>query len=134
MPKSPHEENKMKQIAKLDENNIYHGIEEIEDDALQPHHIELPEGCDLPPGKYQWSGETFIPMRNPQRLKTSDPDALNAIAIGFISLQQSGAALPEETLEWLDHYITTQDFELRPTDINKPESLHMVKAFKSRGG
>ena len=122
----------MKQIAKLDENNIYHGIEEIEDDALQPHHVELPDGCDLPPGKYKWEGRTFIPITDSLRIKINHPDALNAIAIGFISLQQDGILLPDETLEWLDHYITTQDFELRPSDKNRPVTLHLVKSFKNR--
>jgi hypothetical protein len=123
----------MKKIAILDSNGVYHGIEEIHPDNMQSHHVELPDGCDLPPGKYRWDGSTFRPITDPERIKISNPDAFNAIAIGFIALHQQGIKLPEETEEWLDHYITTQDFELRPADKNRPESLHMVKAFKSRG-
>lgn len=124
----------MKQIANLDENGVYHGMIEIEDEDLQAHHIELPEGCDLPHGQYRWNGHTFLPLTDPEHISINNPDAFNAIAIGFISLQQQGMALPEETQEWLDHYITTQDFELRPSDKNKPETLHMVKAFRHRKG
>lgn len=124
----------MKKIAKLDQSGVYQGIEEVAEKNLQPHHVELPDGCDLPHGKYKWNGDTFVLITDPLRIKINNPDALNAIAIGFISLHQSGIALPEETLEWMDHYLTTQDFELRPAEINRPESLHLVKAFKNRKG
>ena len=115
-------------IAKLDEKNIYQGIEEIEDDALQPHHIEVPHDCDLAAGRYMWDGHTFNLITDPQRIKTNDPDAINAIAIGLIAIHQSGTvALPDETLAWLDFHVRSNDFETAPQDKNRPETFLLVK-------
>lgn len=123
----------MKQIAKLDENNVYHGMTEIEDHELLPTHVELQDGCDLPPGKYQWNGQSFHPITDPQRIKLNNPDALNAIAMGFIAIHNSGITLPPETLKWIEFHVRSNDFETAPVDPLKPETFHLVKAFL-RGG
>lgn len=51
------------QVARLDENGIYHGIDQIAPEDMTDQHVHLPDGCDLPPGKYRWDSniKAFLP-------------------------------------------------------------------------
>jgi hypothetical protein len=42
-------------VAILDANKIYLGMEQIKKSELTPSHVQLPDGCDLPVGKYGWN-------------------------------------------------------------------------------
>lgn len=44
----------MVQVARLDADGVYQGIDLIEQGAVTQQHVLLPDGCDLPPGKYYW--------------------------------------------------------------------------------
>ena len=50
-----------KWVALLDKNNILIGYDEnpIE---IRESDILVPENCDLIPGRYKWTGETFWPL------------------------------------------------------------------------
>jgi hypothetical protein len=52
------------QVAILDADGVYQGIGNVTRAQLQPGHVELPHGCDLPPGKYFWDAgrKTFMPI------------------------------------------------------------------------
>jgi hypothetical protein len=51
-------------VADIDENGIYQGVKKISEKSLTKKHIQVPEDCDLEPGRYQWNEEqqTFIPL------------------------------------------------------------------------
>lgn len=54
----------MVQVARLDPDGVYLGAEEIEQGAVTAGHVVLPDGCDLPPGKYYWDDglRAFMPL------------------------------------------------------------------------
>jgi hypothetical protein len=53
----------MASVAKLDDKNIYQGIEFIDPKTLTDSHVEVPGDCDLKIGKYYWDVDqkTFLP-------------------------------------------------------------------------
>jgi hypothetical protein len=53
----------MVSVAKLDEQNVFQGVEFIDRKALTAYHVEVPGDCDLKVGKYFWDKEkkTFMP-------------------------------------------------------------------------
>jgi hypothetical protein len=53
----------MVSVARLDEKNIYQGVEFISPQNITSDHVEVPSDCDLKVGKYQWDVEnqTFLP-------------------------------------------------------------------------
>lgn len=54
----------MVQIALLDADGVYQGIGEIDESEVTQEHVMLPDGCDLPVGKYFWDdvNKTFMPI------------------------------------------------------------------------
>lgn len=58
------ESKKMTAIAVLDEDGVYQGLREIPLNDLAPDHVHLPDGCDLPPGRYKWDADVkaFMPI------------------------------------------------------------------------
>ena len=58
------EKPKTTRVAVLDDTGVYQGMQDIPLADLTPDHIHLPDGCDLPPGRYRWDSEnkTFIPI------------------------------------------------------------------------
>ena len=127
-----HEENKKVQVARLDANGIYQGIDEIDADDLTETHVHLPNGCDLPPGTYRWDNDrkTFIALQRDDEAAAPDPHALRSIAVGLMALQQHGLTLPAETLNWLDFYCTSIDFMGNLND----ETAALVELFLKRKG
>jgi hypothetical protein len=53
----------MVSVAKLDEKNIFLGVEFIDKLMLTTEYVEVPGDCDLKPGKYFWEKDkqTFMP-------------------------------------------------------------------------
>lgn len=124
---------KMTKIAALDAAGVYQGLREIPETDLKPGDVHLPAGCDLPAGHYRWDADkkTFIPLRpDRQKMKEQPPQALNAIAIGFIAAFEQGVKLPPETLTWIDSYVQTMDFRAPYSD----ETVAMTERFKRRNG
>lgn len=60
------QESKMACVAVLDEAGVYQGMQDIPLSALTPDHIHLPDGCDLPPGRYWWDEKNKTFMPNPR--------------------------------------------------------------------
>jgi hypothetical protein len=67
--------------------------------------IEVPDDCDLVPGRYKWDQGlgAFIPLATGQDRVLDEPDAMRAIYLGFCAIRD-GQQLPKETLAWLDWY------------------------------
>ncbi len=121
---------KTTKIAVLDAAGVYQGEQEIPLADLTPDHVHLQDGCDLPPGQYRWDAvkQTFLPLRpDKQRMKEQSPQALNAIALGFIAGIEQGVKLPPETLAWVDAHIVTLDF-VAPYST---ETAAMIERYKN---
>jgi hypothetical protein len=118
------------QVARLDANHIYQGIDEIDADELTDRHVRLPNGCDLPPGlhRFDWDQRTFVALQPGEELPQPDPHALSAIACGLIAMQQQSAMLPDETLRWLDWYMQSVDALATMSE----ETANLVTAFLNR--
>lgn len=99
-------------IAMLGFGGVYLGTQEIDADSLEPGHVHLPDGCDLPSGKYRWDADrkTFVPLESPAAVALREPHALNAIAAGFLAMWDAGIPLARVTLGWLDFYVRSIDF------------------------
>lgn len=41
-------------VAILDEKDVFQGVTEIDPGQVTELHVLLPDGCDLPTGKYCW--------------------------------------------------------------------------------
>jgi hypothetical protein len=56
------------QVARLDADGVFQGVEEIDLAQLTVDHVPLPDGCDLPPGRYRWLPErqAFWPIEEHQ--------------------------------------------------------------------
>ena len=113
-------------VARLDAFGIYQGIDEICDADLTDAHVQLPNGCDLPHGKYRWDKTrgAFVAIDEKKELE-QPPDALRALAIGFIWMHDLGMELPAETLAWLDSYTA------EITGFSEP-TQEIIKRFQSR--
>lgn len=99
-------------VARLDAEGIYQGIDLIPADQVAADHVPLPDGCDLPPGRYAWdrAQKTFAPLASPQQRAVEAPVALNALAWGLLAQYDTGMVLPPPCLDWLDYYVRTIDF------------------------
>lgn len=99
-------------VARFDAAGVYQGIEQIPADQVTDNHVPLPDGCDLPSGRYFWDRDkaTFMPLASPQQRAVEAPVALNALAWGLLAMHAAGMRLPKASLNWLDHYIGTIDF------------------------
>jgi len=76
----------------------------------QSSGIEVPDDCDLTPGRYRWDDamRAFIPITAQQDSIKQEPDAIRAIYLGFSAIRD-GKPLPQATLDWLDWYRNTFD-------------------------
>lgn len=98
--------------ALLDGDGVYLGMDDIPADLLTDRHLPEVGDCDLPPGKYRWDADrkTFLPLARPSR-DSLPPEAVRAIALGFLALSAQGAKLPRETQDWLKEYASSFDFK-----------------------
>lgn len=96
----------MATIAKLDNNGVLTGYEEVSDadHTTTTAQVAVPDGCDLSPGQYRWDGERFMPLQPDSFAETATPQAVHAIALGFASLWNAGTDLPDYTVQWLREY------------------------------
>lgn len=88
--------------AVLDDKNVHIGFSR----DPEVKGIVVPEHCDLEPGKhiYDEHHKQFLPIIAPRAKDKpiGPPDALTAIALGFIAVRKAGIPLPIETIAWLD--------------------------------
>lgn len=102
----------MATLAMLDKRGVLTGYESCAGKAWKTRkgQVAVPDGCDLAPGRYRWDGKTFLPLApdgSQDRLE-QEPDAIRAIALGFVKLSET-VELPEATLLWLESYTRTRD-------------------------
>lgn len=107
-------------FAIIDEGGVLTGFRPAEENEIRTERddvVEVPEDCDLEPGRYRWDGARFMPiiLKAPAS-DEPEPHALRAIAKGFIAIRDQKAnsdiwmvELPAETLEWLSFYERTID-------------------------
>lgn len=110
---SPEEAPKPTRFAKLDVGGIYVGMEELPEEELTEFHIRDITQCDLPPNKYKWNPEkkTFEPLKKTfSKSEIDEPNALTAIVLGLLAVEEQGIKLPDETRKWIAWYKTTVDF------------------------
>ena len=80
--------------AILNEKNVYEGY------SKEGNGPEVPEGCDLAPGKYRWNPEmnVFEPLSGPKV----------SLELAFASLcehvEKSTGTLPQEVQSWLKKF------------------------------
>ena len=90
--------------AVLDANGVLIGYERTSGPG-----VEVPEDCDLIPGKYRWAGAGFVPIMEAfDKNEVSSPSTLAAIAMGLKAVRD-GKPLPGVTLKWLDDFDKTID-------------------------
>lgn len=99
-------------VARLDAAGVYLGTEQIPADQVTADHVQLPDGCDLPPGKYGWDRDkrAFVPLADAQQRAVEQPVALNALAWLLLAQYAAGMPLPAPCMAWLDWYVKTIDF------------------------
>ena len=120
-------------VAKLDADGIYHGMDAIPADQVTADHVCLPDGCDLPHGKYFWDRAqgSFMPLTDSQQRAVSQPVPLNALAWALLALSAKGISLPVASACWLDGYIGTVDFTGSAHGAEEEQILkHFIEARK----
>lgn len=108
-------------VAHLDAEDVYWGTAEITPEEVTSDHVPLPNGCDLPPGRYKWdkAAHTFVSLSDLRQRAVEQPVALNALAWALLALSAAGSQLPAPCLVWLDWYIDTIDFLVAGMQIDQ---------------
>lgn len=100
--------------AKLDNDGIYWGIEEIA--AAGAGDVEIPQDCDLKPGAYRWNKKdaTFDPLPPSQVRSSADTvDFERAVYELCEGLDAAGGKpLPALTVTWCKQYETSFDGDM----------------------
>jgi hypothetical protein len=104
-------------VARLNSHGVFLGVDVVDASAKTEGQIEVPLDCDLTPGRYQLKDGTFVHIAAPAPATDTPPVvALNAIAADMLKRWDDGATLPQCTLEWLDFYVRSIDFQIAKTD------------------
>lgn len=94
--------------AKLDEKNIYWGIEEV--DSLIDGDFEIDKNCDLEIGKYKLVNGSFVPLlKKDFRDKPDDPVSDEALYQLIKSINNP----PAYCIKWAEFYKTTLDAQVK---------------------
>lgn len=120
-------------VAIFNDAGRYIGVKKIAAADRTDDHVEVPHDCDLATGRYRWDGKAFQPVAaDPQgQTPVIEPNALNAIALGFMAFTASGISLPAATTAWLDSYARTVDFQ---SVAITTEGAALLAAFNNRKG
>ncbi len=106
-------DNKKMYRAKLDADQIYWGVEAV--DELADGDVAIDPDCDLAQGKYKWNADAhptpcFEPLPKDQRRDTpQQPLADRALYELIVSLDKAGMKLPDYCEEWAMWYEKTLD-------------------------
>ena len=104
-------------VAILDAQGVLIGFKKVSIQARKEtkFQVPVPDECDLSPRQYRWDAEakTFVPLPTPiVGLTAEHPDQVKAIALGLMALRdQHVVKLPKLTLQWLDWYRGTIDYQ-----------------------
>jgi hypothetical protein len=102
--------------ARLDALGVYQGIDVLDDAShLTPQHLPQITECDLPPGRYRWTGDQFRPLRAAQVKPGPELPDLERVVYRMAKLMQAnGIALHADVERWCAWYGGTSD---APKDI-----------------
>jgi hypothetical protein len=102
--------------ARLDALGVYQGIDVLDDAShLTPQHLPQITECDLPPGRYRWTGIQFMPLRAAQVKPGPDLPDLERVVYRMAKLMQAqGIPLHGDVQRWCAWYSGTPD---APKDI-----------------
>jgi hypothetical protein len=90
--------------ALIDANGVLIGYERTFEDG-----IEVPDECDLAPGRYKWNGTSFVPILEAfTKTEVDAPDTVTAIAVALKAMRD-GKPMPGITLKWLEEFDKTID-------------------------
>jgi len=92
--------------AKLDKDNIYYGVEEVE--TLSDTDVEVPHDCDLKHGMYRWDGQTFLPLSRGSAKPIPDMPLAERALYELIKATKNP---PPYCVEWSSFYEKTLDFQ-----------------------
>jgi hypothetical protein len=88
------------------------GVDDVDTapDPLPANQLVFTD-CDLAPGRYRWTGVTFVPVAADPFAPVGDaPDPQRALYFALKSIQRSGlVALSGPTLDWMEWYAATID-------------------------
>lgn len=82
-------------VARIDADSVYQGIDMIAADQVGEDHVLLPDGCDLPPGRYAWdkAAATFMPLEGARAPSAQQPLATDALVIALLDLHARATAM-----------------------------------------
>jgi hypothetical protein len=102
--------------ARLDALGVYQGIDVLDDPShLTPEHLPQITECDLPPGRYRWTGDQFRPLRAAEVKPGPDIPDLERVVYRLARIMQSqGIPLHGDVQRWCAWYGGTPD---APKDI-----------------
>jgi len=92
-----------KWVALLDKNGVLIGYDENPVE-IKENDVLVPENCDLTPGRYKWTGETFWPLGT--RVKLMKEKLLRDLPDCFYSLIKGNpeVKIPENISGWIQEY------------------------------
>jgi hypothetical protein len=94
--------------ARVDAQGVFVAVDELPDEtALTARHLPQVAECDLPPGKYQWDGERFVPLPAAQRRQADDTPSLEEVV--FLIARDLGEAAAPRVQRWVQWYRKTVD-------------------------
>ena len=107
-------------IAKLREDGLFLGLEEIDEKDLTEDHVHkaVADGTDLAPGKYRWEkgknefGGSFVPIDSVTKpiteLRGNATGALYALVLALME-EKTLKQIPLPLAQWIAHYSRTVD-------------------------
>jgi hypothetical protein len=94
-------------IAILDERGVLVGFDKSPV-KISEAAVMVPEGCDLVPGKYRWTGTMFWPMEKSSKLLREklarEMPACFYLLVKFLQRQGDAPMMPEKILKWIENY------------------------------
>ena len=92
-------------IAILDKKGLLIGFDK-NPTGISEGAVTVPEGCDLIPGRYRWTGTTFWPIEKTNKLEKEK--LFRALPECFFllvtELKKQKIAIPERVSEWIEKY------------------------------
>lgn len=93
-----------KWLALLGEDGTLTGFDKAPPSPSPEGAVEVPEGCDLVPGRYRWDGRAFQPLSGGDRGQRERVERMAAATLCRLiqELKAQGMALPGSVERWAD--------------------------------